>query len=341
MKAVSKRHNFIKRVVCFLLTALLLYVFLSMAGSVVVFRLLFRRTDYPTFTELTYADVDADRYARSAVTFDSDGHTLSGYLYEKSEPAGTVLVANGLYSGVDRHLSEIMYFLDHNWQVFVFDGTGVGASDGDSIVGLPQAKRDLLAAIRTLRADRLPADQPLVLYGHSVGGYASVTALAETDEVSAVVCIAGFNSPVETMYYHARQRLGFLADAEYPFMWIHNRVVFGEDADVAASDVLNETEVPVALIAGSGDATVPQEIGIGRFAATRTNPRLEYVRVDAPYKNTHSAMWLTETAARESAEVLATAQPETALSLKTRLALNEVDPDFMAYVLHFYERAIE
>ena len=340
MKAVSKRHNYIKRVVCFLLAALLLYVLLSVAGSAMVFHLLFRRADYPALTELTFADIDAERYARTAVSFDSGGHNLSGYFYEKDEPTGTVLVANGLYSGADRHLSEIMYFLDHNWQVFVFDGTGVGASDGDSIVGLPQAKRDLLAAIRTLRADLIPADQPLVIYGHSVGGYAAVTALAKTDEVSAVVCIAGFNSPVETMYYHARQRVGFLADAGYPFMWLHNRMLFGEDADVAACDVLNETEVPVALIEGTGDATVPQEIGIGRFAATRTNPRLEYVRVDAPYKNTHSALWLTEAAARQSADLLA-AEPETALSLETRLALNELDPDFMAYVLHFYERAIE
>ena len=340
MKAVSKRHNFIKRVVCFLLAALLLYVVLSVTGSIVVFHLLFRRTDYPTTTELTYADIDADRYARSAVAFDSGGHTLSGYLYEKDEPTGTVLVAGGLYSGVDRHLSEIMYFLDHNWQVFVFDGTGVGASDGDSIVGLPQAKRDLLAAIRTLRAGLISADQPLVLYGHSVGGYAAVTVLTETDEVSAVVSIAGFHSPVETMYYHARQRLGFLADAEYPFLWLHNRVVFGGDADVAAGDVLLATEVPVAVIEGSGDTTVPYEIGIGRYAAIARNPRVEYVRVDAPYKNTHSAMWLTEAAARESADLLAASLPETELPAETRMALNEVDPDFMDYVLDFYERAI-
>lgn len=340
MKTVSKRHNFIKKVVVCLLTAVLLYVLLSIIGSVLVFRLMFRRTELSALTELSYADIDADRYARSAFTFDSGGRTLSGYLYEKPDPTGTVVVAGGLYSGADRHLSEIICFLDHNWQVFAFDATGVGKSEGDSIVGLPQTKRDLLAAIRALRADRLPADQPLVLYGHSVGGYASVAVLAQTDEVDAAVSLAGFNSPVETMYYHARQRLGFLADAEYPFMWLHNRLTFGEDAAIAASDVLGATEVPVAVIEGTGDTTVPPAIGIGRYAASCGNPKVEYVQVDAPYKNAHSALWLTEAAARKTAERLASA-PETALSTETRLALNEVDPEFMAYVLDFYERAIE
>ena len=216
------RHNFFKRAACILLVILLLFAAGSMAASAVVFRVMFGQDRSSHAAELTYADIDQTAYPRRAVSFVSGTHTLRGYLYEKDDPRGVVIVANGLFAGADRHLSAILCFLDRGWQVFAFDGTGIGESEGDGIVGLQQTRLDLLEAIRTLEADDGLKDLPFVLYGHSAGGYAAVSVLAETDRVSAVVSMAGFDSPVETMYYHACRRVGILAGVEYPFLWLQN-----------------------------------------------------------------------------------------------------------------------
>ena len=326
-------HKFFKRAACILLVILLLFAAGSMAASAVVFRMLFGQDRSSHATELTYADIDAAAYPRRTLSFTSGAHTLRGYLYEKDDPRGVVIVAGGIFAGADRHLSAIVCFLDHGWQVFAFDGTGIGESEGDGIVGLQQTTRDLLEAIRTLEADEKLVGLPFVLYGHSAGGYAAICALADTDRISAVVSMAGFNSPVETMYYHACKRVGALAGMEYPFLWLQNYFVFGKDADIAASDVLFQTDVPVVLIEGSEDAVVPETLGMGHICEGLEH--VQYVKVETPYCNTHSGLWLTERAARAGGENTA-----DDLTREERFALNEADPVFMDYVLSFFDGAV-
>ena len=339
MKTSSKLHNTIKRLVYCLLAVLIVVVVISIAGSAIVMRVMFARDDLPHNLELTYADADAAKYPRRAVSFESCGNTLQGYIYERPDPAGLIIVVNGVSSSADRHLSEIIYFLDHDWEVFAFNGTGIGESGGDWMKGLPQTKLDLLAALDAVRSDPQASGLPIVLYGHSVGGYASIASLAEADDVCAVACLAGFNSPIETMYFHAQQYVGFLAHIEYPFLCLETWLLFGSDGNGSALEALNSTDTPVALIEGSNDDVVPSDIGISRFRDQITNPNTEYITVDSPYRSTHSSLWLSEEAAK-AADALTDNKSELTLTSEERWEINSVDPDFMDRIISFFETAV-
>ena len=333
-----KKHNTLKRVVCSLLAILLIYTVGSVVTSMVVFHYIFKRTEYPRTFEISYGDIDKTQYPRDTVSFSSGENKLVGYLYKKENAPGTIIVVNGVFSGADRHLGEIMHFLDNGWQVFSFDGTGVGKSDGDGIVGLQQTKLDLLAAIKSLKKT-VGGNSPLMLYGHSAGGYAAVSVLESVPDIAAVVSIAGFNSPVQTMYFHACRRVGPLASIEYPFLWLQNMILFGSDADIKALDVLDKTDTPVMIVEGSEDTVVPDDIGIGRYSAGFKNPNAKFYNIDAPYRNSHTTIWLSESAAKEVS--LSRDDEKAALSKETRLKMNEVDAEFLGGILDFYKSALK
>ena len=336
MKVSPSKHGLLKKAACWFLAILLIYVASSVISSIAVFHYIFKRTDYPRTFEISYVDIDNARYPREAVSFSSGINTLKGYLYKKENAPGTIIVVNGIFSGADRHLAEIMFFLDNGWQVFSFDGTGIGESDGDGIIGLQQTKLDLLAAIAAIKQSQ--GDTPIVLYGHSAGGYAAVTALDAMPDIAAVVSIAGFNSPVETMYFHARQKVGFLASIEYPFLWLQNRVTFGEDANLTAIEVLDNTDTPVMIIEGSGDTVVPGDIGIGRYCGQCKNPNVRYCYVDTLYRNSHTTIWLSSNAAKQVTS--ASKEEPAALPADTRTRMNEVDSEFLLGILEFYTSAV-
>ena len=335
-----KKHSMLKRVVCTVLAILLIYVAGSVVTSMVVFHYIFRRTEYPKTFELYYSDIDSGKYPRDKVNFTSGENKLVGYLYRKENAPGTIIIVNGVFSGADRHLSEIMFFLDNGWQVFAFDGTGIGDSDGDGIVGLQQTKLDLQKAIKRLK-NLEKSNLPIFLYGHSAGGYAAISVLRDMPDIAAVVSIAGFNSPVETMYFHAQQKVGLLANIEYPFLWLHNKIIFGGDSDITALSALSDTDTPVMIVEGSNDTVVPADIGIGKYKEQIKNPNAKYYSVDTPYRNSHTTIWLSKSAAKKVTAELKKSSGEALLPTDTRFAMNEVDKTFLLGVLNFYKAAIK
>ena len=200
----KKVHITLKRVIGIFLLIIIAFSALSMAGSVVIFGVLFHRVDsLDRYVEITYA-LAKSNCKREQISFDSGGNRLSGYLYSANDPKGLVIIAPGMNSNSDSHLAEIMFFADNGYRVLAYDATGVCQSEGDSTVGLQQSKRDLLAAIDYAKNDPQTKALPVYLYGHSLGGYAVAAALDEAD-VRAAVCLSGFNSPVQTMHGKAKE----------------------------------------------------------------------------------------------------------------------------------------
>ena len=143
----------LRRLSVIILITVLSYVIFSMAGSVIVFQIIFARSDTVNAFELTYDDLGSDRLPREELPreeffFDSGGNRLRGVVYSpKGRSAGLVLVLNGMHACIDRHLPEILYFTDHGFTAVTFENTGVGQSEGGSSVGLTQARLDTAAAI--------------------------------------------------------------------------------------------------------------------------------------------------------------------------------------------------
>lgn len=327
------RNTKFRKVFVILLAAVLIYTAASVAASAIIFKVLFPRSDGTLPYVISYSEIDKSSYPRREVSFRSGNADLAGYIYDAKEPAGLVVVVNGIGGGADSHLPEIVYFLDHGWSAATYDATGVGKSGGDGVVGLSQGIKDLESFLDFLEGDERTSKLPIVLYGHSAGGYAAAASVDYSERVRCAVCISAFNSTSETMLHHAREKVSVLADIQYPFMLLQNYITFGEYANIKAFDKVSSSETPVALVSCSSDDTVPYEIGLAKYEGKFENPNVVCVSITDEWRNEHSTPWLSSRAA----EYIASLNTENAVD-KERA--NELDGDFMSFVVGFFRDSL-
>lgn len=280
------------------------YIVISLIAAAVVMPILFGRKPLEQLNlEMPYTMLDSSQYPRESVSFSSGNNQLRGYLYGPDDSKGIVVIISGFGGGADTHLAEMEFFVDHGWSVFCFDGTGSRASEGIGVLGLSQIKYDLLAALDYLR--EAAPNKPFFLYGHSQGGYAAATVLNEAPDVCAAACVAAFDSPISTMYYHAKQYVGFLATLGYPMLYLYNELLFGRDGDESALETINAVNTPVLIIGGNEDDTVPDEISLYARRGELKNPNVETLLVRQPLRSHHSTVWRSEKSAQYFLEVRA------------------------------------
>lgn len=352
--SARKRQHHLKRVLVGIMIFLLTFSILSMIASAVIFRTFFGRIEtVPETLELHISDVDSKQYPFREIQFPSGENLLHGYLCGTDNQNGLIILISGAGGGAESHLAEMMYFVDHGWAVLAYDGTGVRSSEGAGTRGLSQAKCDALAAIAFASEAPETAGLPIVLYGHSIGGYAAATAL-DSSEISGAVSIAAFNSPVETMYYFAKQHIGVLADAGYPFLCLQNYLTFGKDADTSALDTINSVDKPVMIVYGTNDTVIPEELSIYSHREQITNPEAVFLSVTEDGRSSHSTAWLTADAAqyaklcRTRLEALQEEyngeippqELQTFFDSVNYTRLYELDEEFMAQVLDFCSAAV-
>ncbi len=348
-KVTGKRNlsRPIKILAISLISLILTFAVLLATAFIICNAVFARREDNDTF-RLDYSEFESD-YPRRELHFESGANTLVGYLYSAKSPVGLVLIAHGMRNHADSHLAETMFFVENGWSVFAFDGTGVGDSGGDSTVGLSQMALDLRAAMTMLGSHPETAELPLVLYGHSMGGYAATVA-AEDGGAEAVVSIAGFDSPMQLMLDFGLEFVGGVAYVGYPFLYLQNLMTFGEYADRRAVDAINASDASFLIVYGTDDDVVGEAESIYGKREEIKNPDVSYILIDDPNRNAHSTAWLSgEAAARREAftEHLESLRddngelPVGVLGKSDDIEFFELDLEFMNTVLEFFAESIK
>src|SRR5690554_451889 len=215
----------------------------------------YKRHDMSVSAGLKYEDLQ-DTYPRDLVTFASGDNQLQGYVYGEINDQGLVVVAHGIGGGADSYLPQITYFVDQGWRVFAYDSTGSFDSEGKTTKGFPQALLDLDAALTYISTQSEYANLPLLLFGHSWGGYAVANILHFDHEITGVVSVSGANSPMDMVMEQGRRMMGGLINIQYPYMWLYQRILFGKLATLNAVDAINQAEVPVLIVHGTEDELV-------------------------------------------------------------------------------------
>ncbi len=256
----------------------------------------FQRSTQPKYTGLFhYSDISG--YPRTVVKFNSGKNLLTGYIYGEENQKGLVVISHGLGYGADDYLAQTMYFVDHGWRVFAFDNTGVYQSQGQSEKGLPQSALDLDAALTYIEGNPDLNNLPVMLFGHSWGGYAVAAVLNFNHRVDAVVSIAGFNSPNELLREQAKAQMGLLGYIEYHFLVKYQSWLFGDDADLSAVNGINKTDTPVMIIHGTADKSISYTgASIISHRNVITNPNVVYETISAENHNGHKTMFRSDAA---------------------------------------------
>ncbi len=353
MKA-QKRRSALKIAGLVLLAAAVLFSLVSLAAVQVLFGDTFRRTAPREYTaSLRYGDV-ADQYGREAVSFLSGKNRLRGHLYGGGNPAGLVVISHGLGGGEESYLSEALYFVDHGYQVLCYSNTGCWDSEGKNCVGLSQSLLDLDAALTWAEGESRFDGLPVLLYGHSWGGYAAAAVLHFDHRVTAAASVAGFNDPLPMILSWGEDMTGPLVYAEYPFIWLNQTLTFGDTLSLTAVDAINAAGTPVLLLHGSADDTVGFDtVSIMAARDQITNPNVEYIVRSREGQNGHNSLFQSPDSiayreeinrayealyAQYGGEIPDDVKAAFYAPIDKRRA-SAVDGEFMDSVLDFYQRA--
>lgn len=278
----KQQKNKKKIIIISVVSILLCFIFvISPISTIVVYECIFGlRYEPEPWMEFSVEDYDGLQTERS--DFVSDGVTLAGYKYHKSEqtPKGVVVIAHGLGGGGhNNYMPFVDYFTSCGYYVFAYDARGNGNSGGKDIEGLPQGIVDLDNAIEHTKTIEEYNELPMALFGHSWGGYSVGSVLGMHPEVKAAVIVAGFNESEDMLRYQAEQVAGPVIAAGMPYLILYERIKFGKEiSDASAVSGMANSEAGIMIVHSKDDETVPIEYGYNKFyEAFGNSDRFEFV----------------------------------------------------------------
>ena len=272
---------------------LILFAVIPMTITVTVYNHTFgRRAESPPYRVfLRYDDVLG--YTKRVVYFPSGRNTLTGYIYGEENYKGLIIVSHSFGDGAEGYFSVIMYFVDKGWRVFAYDKTGSHNSEGRATRGLTQSVLDLDAALTFI--EKQEWGLPIMLFGHSWGGFASTAILNFDHDIKAVVSLAGYNRPMQVLRDMSRHSIGRFSVIASPYLWIYQRLLFGSHARLNAVDGINRSDIPIKIIHGTADWLILYDsAGIIAYRDSITNPNVVFVTHESDHHNCHMNLLMTE-----------------------------------------------
>ena len=236
----------------------------------------FGRGEYRHYPVAEYHyDHYKDSYPRRNVSFCSGKNRLQGYIFGEGNTKGLIVFAHGIHCGHESYIQEILWMVDHGWQVFAYDATGSCTSEGRGTIGLVQSALDVHATLTYVENEETLKNLPICLMGHSWGGYAVAAGLFFDHNVKASASIAGYSDGIQMMMRFAGATMGKATALLRPFAYLEYRFLFGKYATLTAVDGINRSNIPVMLVHGTGDELVRYDItGIVAHKDEITNPNV-------------------------------------------------------------------
>ena len=217
-------------------------------------------------------------------SFPSDkGQMLAGYLYSNGDDQrGIVIIAHGFGDGGHNSYMDVAdYFARNGYYVFAYDATAMDKSEGEGLGGVPQGVIDLDHAISYVESNEDIPDLPIVLFGHSWGGYCVSAVLTYHPEVKAVIECSGFNSSPDMFESGGKEQAGSVIYAMRPFITLHELFSFGEYASNTAMDGFDSTDARVMIVHSADDNVIGIEYGLDMYYEEyKDDPRFTFIRFE-------------------------------------------------------------
>ena len=291
----QKKKRLKKRVVITITLVVVGFIAANMAATEVIIFFLFGRSDPVLDQPFDILDwAGEETYTAASFAFMSGDNELKGYYILPEDPAALILLVHGMGGSSDDLEPLVQFFVENSYAVMAFDGTASGRSEGSRTVGLQQQRYDIQAALDVIRNDSAVASLDLVLFGYSAGAYGAAVEAEQSGAVAAV-CVSGYESPLAMMRFRAEQYVGPLTNIAYPFLWVREYMVKGDDADESGSEALSNSGVPSMVIHGTDDGTVPMDISIYQAVSEKTAGNVRQVLVTAPGFSGHADILISDT----------------------------------------------
>ena len=202
----------------------------------------------PTFTYNNGAAIKLDCTIESVIFQNKDGANLNGWLLK---PAGTVAPALTLFflhgngGNITTEYPLVMPFVKQGFQVFIFDYSGYGFSQGKAARG--SLLSDSQAALNYCLSRPDIKNTRIIIYGQSLGGHLAAT-VAERNEalIHGLVIEGAFSSYKDIAAF--KSKMGIIA----------RMLVKGNHS---ATRSIKQYHKPLLVIHSTEDPTIPFKMG--------------------------------------------------------------------------------
>lgn len=272
---------------------------ICIGGITIAHTVVFSRADYNEYDAvhfLMYSDINTKMYPREKIKISLGEHTLTGYIYGSENTKGLIIISPGHRNPNDINLSEITFFVDSGWMVICYDYTGCFNSEGSSMIGYSQAVYDLDALLNYVDHSPQFTGLPVMLFGHSLGGYVSAAVLQFNHNVTAAIIASGFDTPKEQWEYSIKRYTGFFHILLSPFTNMFIAMKYGRDAHLSAIEGINKVDIPVLVISGTNDVFYGGESPIYKKRKYIMNQKCIFMLMDKPEHNGHYEYFLSDAA---------------------------------------------
>ena len=195
------------------------------------------------------------------------GHRLAAYKYSRAghKPKALLVFVHGLCGGHWNYLDICNHFLKKDFAVFSYDATGNGQSEGKKVGGFAQGLADLDYVLKYVKS--LPEYQglPIVLMGHSWGGFCVGNILNFHPDVKAVVSVSGFDTSACLLKQYTEVNIGKAATILMPYISQYEHLTWGKYAGTSACAGFANSDAKVMVIHSTDDPTVFAENGYDRY----------------------------------------------------------------------------
>ncbi len=252
-----------KKILIIFSISLIVFVLLNMVGVLIAYNIIFFKphdVDLNSHFNYDYQLYEKD-YKREEITYSIGDYNLKGYAYLKNETSNLVITVHGIKDFADYLLEEDIFFLDNGYNVFSFDCSGCGKSEG-YLNGFSQELIDLDKTLDFLNQDTRFKDYNKYLFGFSAGAYASASVLEFKHDIKGVCAISGYNDAKNLVFEKGKGYVGPLAYIGIPFVALKDQIIFNDYLDVLASNAINNSNTKVFIAHGDKDSTIPYSLSI-------------------------------------------------------------------------------
>lgn len=257
---VSSKKKFLTRFLRGTVVAIIIYITVSILTTKIIYDYVFKRYDGENIHGHTVKTGDMVA-KRKEYSYSCDEYTLKGDLYssENSE-YGLIVLAPGFRAESLEYEGVIYGFLKEGFDVFSFDPTGHGDSQGESSVGFPQIVRDIDSTLEFINNNGNFDYDDIFLLGHSRGGYGVCCSMNSHGNIKAVASVNGVDTAMDAIMAYSTRYVGAIAYGNYPFLSMYQSFIFGSElAKMSSVEEINKSDIPVLIIQSDEDETISKE----------------------------------------------------------------------------------
>ena len=190
------------------------------------------------------------------------------YYYDNYKEDKIVLFCHGIGPGHTAYMAEINALAEHGYKVLTLDYTGCGESKGKYLGSLNAPTQDVLELL-----DYLKLKKPVVLMGHSLGGYTSLNVINLRQEIHIAVILSGFLSISDLIKNYVISR--FISSNILKY----ERKQYPQYFDLNNVDYLKNTNDKILFIQSEDDMVVPYKISL-KIVEEINNPNIKTIRLN-------------------------------------------------------------